>query len=89
MTPQLLSSSLMVAGASVLIFGMVTGTAVSTNAAALQVRDAASTEGLLVLAQTPGMERREERRATRQNCRQQNGLIGAAKRACKQNARGQ
>jgi hypothetical protein len=78
----------MVTGASVLFFGMVASTAVSTNAATLQVRDAASTE-LLVLAQTPGMERREERRATRQNCRQQNGLIGAAKRACKQNARGQ
>ena len=40
-------------------------------------------------AQTSGMERRQERRDTRQNCRQENGLVGADKRHCKQNARQQ
>ena len=40
-------------------------------------------------AQTAGMERRQERRETRQNCRQANGLVGADKRHCKQNARQQ
>ena len=46
-------------------------------------------EAPLVLAQTTGMERRQERRDTRQNCRQANGLVGADKRHCKQNARQQ
>jgi hypothetical protein len=87
MTTKLVSSLLI--GSSVLIFGMVAGTSTSTNAAMLQVRNAASTESSIVLAQTPGMERREDRRATRQDCRQQNGLVGAAKRACKQAGRGQ
>ena len=40
-------------------------------------------------AQTAGMERRQDRRETRQNCRQANGLVGADKRHCKQNARQQ
>jgi hypothetical protein len=81
--------TIMVIVSSVLMFGMVAGTSVSTSAGTLQVREAASAEGLRVLAQTPGMERRQERRATRQDCRQQNGLVGAAKRHCKQGARQQ
>ena len=39
------------------------------------------------IAQTNGMERRGERRDTRQNCRQANGAVGADKRNCKQQGR--
>ena len=38
-------------------------------------------------AQTNGMERRGERRDTRQGCRQANGAVGADKRGCKQQGR--
>ena len=72
-----------------LIFGMVAGMSIPTNAETVKVMDEASTEAPLVLAQTAGMERRQERRETRQNCRQANGLVGADKRHCKQNARQQ
>ena len=72
-----------------LIFGMVAGMSIPTNAETGKVMDGASTEAPLVLAQTTGMERRQERRETRQNCRQANGLVGADKRHCKQNARQQ
>jgi len=40
-----------------------------------------------VKAQTSGMERRQDRRDTRQDCRSQNGLMGADKRNCKQEGR--
>ena len=40
-----------------------------------------------VNAQTNGMERRQDRRDTRQDCRSQNGLLGADKRNCKQEGR--
>jgi hypothetical protein len=88
MRPILFSGSLTVIG-FVFIFGMVAGLSIATDAATLQVRNAASTEGSIVLAQTPDMERRGERRAIRQDCRQQAGLVGAAKRHCKQTLRGQ
>ena len=39
------------------------------------------------IAQTPGMQRRQDRRGDRQNCRQQVGLVGADKRNCKQQGR--
>jgi hypothetical protein len=88
MTPKLVSESLTAIG-FVLIFSTVAGISIATDAASLQLRNAASTEGSIVLAQTPGMQRREERRAIRQDCRQQAGLVGAAKRHCKQTLRGQ
>jgi hypothetical protein len=72
-----------------LIFGMVAGMSIPTNAETVKVMDEATTEAPLVLAQTAGTERRQERRDTRQNCRQENGVIGADKRHCKQNARQQ
>jgi hypothetical protein len=73
-----------------LIFGMVAGMSIPTSAETVKVMDeASSTEAPLVLAQTAGMERRQDRRETRQNCRQANGLVGADKRHCKQNARQQ
>ena len=39
------------------------------------------------IAQTPGMNRRQDRRGDRQDCRQQEGLVGADKRNCKQQGR--
>jgi hypothetical protein len=50
----------------------------------LSVMDKAATDGSFVIAQTNGQERRD----TRQDCRQKNGAVGAdAKRGCKQDAR--
>lgn len=73
----------------VLLFAMVAGMSVATNAGPVRVMEGASAGGALILVQTPGMERRQDRRAIRQDCRQQNGLIGQAKRNCKQTARQQ
>ena len=39
------------------------------------------------VAQTQGMQRRQDRRGDRQNCRQQEGLVSADKRNCKQQGR--
>jgi len=49
--------------------------------------DEASTDGSFTIAQTGGMERRGERRDTRQGCRGANGAVGADKRHCKQQGR--
>jgi hypothetical protein len=67
-----------------IIFAMVVGISISTNAETVKVMDEASTDGSFTIAQTSGMERRGERRDTRQNCRQANGAVGADKRNCKQ-----
>ena len=56
-----------------LIFGIVAGMSMPTNAETVKAMDEASTEAPLVLAQTAGTERRQDRRDTRQNCRQENG----------------
>jgi len=88
-TPQFATRSFMIIRSSMIIFGMVVGMSVSTNAETVKVIDEASTDGSFTIAQTSGMERRGERRDTRQNCRQANGAVGAAKRNCKQNARQQ
>jgi hypothetical protein len=66
---------------------MVVGMSISANAETVKVMDEASTDGSFTVAQTTGMERRQDRRATRQDCRQQNGLVGADKRNCKQQGR--
>jgi hypothetical protein len=60
---------------------------ISTNAETVKVVDEASTEGSFTIAQTGGMERRGERRDTRQDCRGANGAVGADKRNCKQQGR--
>ncbi len=44
-------------------------------------------EAPLILAQTQGMERRQDRRDNRQDCRQEEGLVGKDKRDCKQEGR--
>jgi len=86
-TPQFATRSFMIIRSSMIIFGMVVGMSVSTNAETVKVIDEASTDGSFTIAQTSGMERRGERRDTRQNCRQANGAVGADKRHCKQQGR--
>jgi hypothetical protein len=70
-----------------IIFGMVLGMSISTSAETVKVMDKASTDGSFTIAQTGGMERRGERRDTRQDCRQGNGAVGQDKRHCKQQGR--
>ncbi len=72
---------------SMLIFGILVGLSISTNAETIKVMNEASTDGSFIIAQTNGMERRQDRRDTRQDCRQQNGAVGADKRGCKQQGR--
>ena len=81
MTPEFVSRS------SMIIFGMVVGVSISTNAETVKVMDKASTDGSFTIAQTNGMNRRQDRRDTRQDCRQQEGAVGADKRNCKQEGR--
>jgi len=66
-----------------LIIGMVVAMSISTNAETVKVRDGASTDGSFTIAQTNGQDRRD----TRQDCRQDNGAAGADKRGCKQQGR--
>ena len=67
-----------------LIFGVVVGMSIPTNAETTKVMDeAASTDRSFIIAQTNGQNRRD----TRQDCRQDNGAVGADKRDCKQNGR--
>ena len=87
MTPEFASRSFMIIRSSVIIFGLVVGMSSSTNAETVRVMDVASTDGSFTVAQTSGMERRGERRDTRQNCRHEKGAVGADKRHCKQQGR--
>ena len=77
----------MIIRSSMIILGAVVGMSISTNAETLKVMDQASTDGSFTIAQTNGMDRRGDRRDTRQDCRQQNGAVGADKRNCKQQGR--
>ena len=83
MTPQFATRSFMIIRSSMIIFGMVVGMSVSTNAETVKVIDEASTDGSFTIAQTNGQERRD----TRQDCRQGEGAVGADKRNCKQQGR--
>ena len=83
MTPEFASRSFMIIRSSMIIFGMVVGMSISTNAETVKVMDEASTDGSFTIAQTNGQERRD----TRQNCRQANGAVGGDKRHCKQTGR--
>jgi hypothetical protein len=83
-TPEFASRSFAIIRSSVIIFGMVVGMSISTNAETLKVVDEASTDGgSFTIAETNG----QERRGTRQDCRQANGAVGADKRHCKQQGR--
>ena len=82
MTPAFISGS-------IIIFSLVVGVPISTNAEPVKVMDEASTDGSFIIAQTNGMDRRQDRRGGRQDCRQQAGVVGADKRNCKQEGRQQ
>jgi hypothetical protein len=66
-----------------IIFGMVVGMSISTNAETIKVMDEGSTDGSFTIAQTRGQDRRD----TWQDCRQGEGAVGADKRNCKQQGR--
>jgi hypothetical protein len=84
MTSKFVSRSLITIRSSMLIFGVVVGMSIPTNAETTKVMDeAASTDRSFIIAQTNGQNRRD----TRQDCRQDNGAVGADKRDCKQNGR--
>ncbi len=94
MTPEFGSRSFMIIRSSMIIFAMTVGMSISTNADTVKVNaetvgvvDNASTNGSFTIAQTNGMNRRGDRRDTRQDCRGQEGVVGADKRNCKQQAR--
>jgi hypothetical protein len=86
-TSEFATRSFMIIRSSIIIFGTVVGMSISTNAETVKVMDKASTDGSFTIAQTNGMERRGERRDTRQGCRQANGAVGGDKRNCKQQGR--
>jgi hypothetical protein len=86
MIRKIVSRSFMVMGSAMLIFGVVAGTPISAKGETAKVMDEASTDGFII-AQTNGMERRQDRRDTRQDCRQDNGAVGQDKRNCKQQGR--
>jgi hypothetical protein len=77
------------ARSSLIIFSLVVGVPISTNAEPVKVMNGASADGLFTLVQTRGMMRRQDRRDARQDCRQQEGAIGMDKRNCKQERRQQ
>jgi hypothetical protein len=72
----------MIIRSSMIVFAIVVGMSISTRAETVKVMDKASTDGSFTIAQTNG----QDRRGTRQDCRQQEGA-GADKRNCKQEAR--
>lgn len=67
---------------SLIIFGLTIGLYVA-NAEIIKVATAAP-DGSFTVAQTNGQDRRSDR----QDCRQEGGLVGADKRNCKQDSRG-
>ena len=63
------------------------GVSLSTSTETVKMSDKASTDGSFRIAQTQGMNRRADRRDTRQDCRHEEGAVGADKRNCKQQRR--
>ena len=89
MTPEFVSRSFTIVRSSMIIFSMVIGMSISTNAETVKVKDEASTDRSFTIAQTNGMNWRQDRRGGRQDCRQLEGAVGAGKRNCKQEGRQQ
>ena len=87
MTPEFASKSFMIIRSSIIAFCLVVGVSISTSAETVKVLNQASTDGSFIIAQTQGMERRGERRDTRQDCRGGKGAVGKDKRDCKQEGR--
>jgi hypothetical protein len=87
MTLKVVSRSFTAIGSAIIICGLTVGTLIPAKGETVKLMNEASTESSLVLAQTNGMERRQDRRDTRQDCRQDNGAVGQDKRNCKQQGR--
>ena len=68
---------------SIITLCLVVGVSISTSAETVKVLNQASTDGSFIIAQTNGQERRD----TKQDCRQAEGAVGADKRNCKQEGR--
>ena len=83
MTPGLVTGSFLI------MLSMVGGAPLPTNTDNRGVTTEVSPEELFTLVQTQGMNRRGDRRDTKQDCRQQEGLVGSDKRGCKQEGRQQ
>jgi|SRR6476661_3365168 len=83
MTPGLVTGSFLI------MLSMVGGAPLPTNTDNRGVTTKVSPEELFTLVQTQGMNRRGDRRDTKQDCRQQEGVVGSDKRGCKQEGRQQ
>ena len=68
---------------SIVAFCLVVGVSISSSVETIKLMDQASTDGSIIIAQTNG----QDRRANRQDCRQEGGLVGKDKRDCKQEGR--
>ena len=71
----------------IVVFCLVALISATANAEPLRTREQASGASSFIFVQTNGMERRGERRDTRQDCRHKGGLAGKDKRDCKQEGR--
>jgi hypothetical protein len=79
----------LVTGSFLIMLSMVGGAPLPTNTDNRGVTTKVSPEELFTLVQTQGMNRRGDRRDTKQDCRQQEGVVGSDKRGCKQEGRQQ
>ena len=68
---------------SIIACCLVVGVSISASAETVKVLNQASTDGSFIIAQTNGQQRRD----TKQDCRQAEGAVGADKRNCKQEGR--
>ena len=82
-TPKLVAGSFMIIRSFLIVLGLLVGISSSTTAETVKLGREASTNGAFTIAQTNGQDRRDNR----QDCRQQNGAVGADKRDCKQQGR--
>ena len=83
MTPGLVTGSFLI------MLSMVGGAPMPMNADNRGEMNEVSPDKLFTLVQTGGMNRRGDRRDTKQDCRQQEGVVGGDKRDCKQEGRQQ
>ena len=74
-TPQFVSKSCMIIRSSLIAFGLVAGVSIAANAETVKVAAEASTDPSFIIAQTNGQDRRDNR----QDCRQQNGVVGSGR----------
>ena len=83
MTPGLVTGSFLI------MLSMVEGVPIPMNTDSRGEMNEVSPDKLFTLVQTQGMNRRGDRRDTKQDCRQQEGVVGGDKRDCKQEGRQQ